>query len=138
MRSSVSEAWSGALATRKALMAINSERGPFDLILLVGLRWIDALIFFVIPPHWAQSGSLAIRTNPNWMQAYGIHLIYSSPGRLNYWKSSNMTPKLIDLPKRYVAALRNHLSQESQASLEQAAALGREALASGLETLDVA
>jgi signal transduction histidine kinase len=49
-----------------------------------------------------------------------------------------MKPRFIDLPKRYVVALRNHLNIGSQANLKQAVALGRQAVGMGLETLEVA
>jgi signal transduction histidine kinase len=46
--------------------------------------------------------------------------------------------KLIGLSRRYVTALRRHLTHGPQASLRPADALGRRAVAIGLETLDVA
>jgi len=49
-----------------------------------------------------------------------------------------MKRKLIALSRRYVAALRKHLKQGPQASLQPALALGRQAAALGLETLDMA
>src|ERR1035437_7587970 len=49
-----------------------------------------------------------------------------------------MTRKLTGLSRRYQAALRNHLRQGSQASAAPAQRLGRQAMATGLETLDLA
>jgi signal transduction histidine kinase len=49
-----------------------------------------------------------------------------------------MERKLAALSARYLAALRKHLRQSSQASLALARALGLRAVAIGLETLDVA
>jgi signal transduction histidine kinase len=49
-----------------------------------------------------------------------------------------MKRELIRLSRRYVTALRKHLKQGPQASLQPARGLGREAVAIGLETLDVA
>jgi len=49
-----------------------------------------------------------------------------------------MKRKLIELSQRYVTALRKHLKQGPQASLQPARGLGRQAVSLGLETLDVA
>ena len=49
-----------------------------------------------------------------------------------------MRRMLISLSRRYEAALRKHLKQGPRASLQSARGLGREAVAIGLETLDVA
>ncbi len=49
-----------------------------------------------------------------------------------------MKRKLPALSQRYVAALKKHLKQGPQASLRAARGLGRQAVAIGLETLDVA
>ena len=49
-----------------------------------------------------------------------------------------MKRKLSALPGRYLAALRKHLKQSPQTSVEAARGLGRQAMALGLETLDVA
>ena len=49
-----------------------------------------------------------------------------------------MKRKLTRLSRRYVSALRKHLKQGPQASLQPARGLGRQAVALGLETLDVA
>lgn len=49
-----------------------------------------------------------------------------------------METKLTRLSQRYTAALRKHLKQGRQASLQPAQRLGRGAMASGLETLDLA
>ena len=49
-----------------------------------------------------------------------------------------MKRKLFDLSRRYQAALRTHLRQGQQASLESARGLGNETLAAGLQTLDLA
>jgi len=49
-----------------------------------------------------------------------------------------MKAKLIRLSRSYGAALRKHLKQGPRASLQPARGLGREAVAIGLETLDVA
>ena len=49
-----------------------------------------------------------------------------------------MKRKSIALSQRYVTALRKHLKQGPQASLQPARELGRRAVAVGLETLDVA
>jgi signal transduction histidine kinase len=49
-----------------------------------------------------------------------------------------MGRKLNGLSRRYVAALRKHLKQGSQASLQPAHALGRRSMTLGLETLDLA
>jgi signal transduction histidine kinase len=49
-----------------------------------------------------------------------------------------MNRKLIALSRRYVTALRKHLKQGPLAGLQPARGLGRQAVAMGLETLDVA
>ena len=49
-----------------------------------------------------------------------------------------MTRKLTALSRRYQAALRKHLTQGSPASSAPARQLGRQAMATGLETLDLA
>jgi len=49
-----------------------------------------------------------------------------------------MKRRLAALSQRYVTALRKHLKQGPQASLQPARDLGRQAVAVGLETLDVA
>lgn len=49
-----------------------------------------------------------------------------------------MKRKLIAMSQQYVTALKKHLKQSSQASLQSARGLGREAVVMGLETLDVA
>jgi signal transduction histidine kinase len=49
-----------------------------------------------------------------------------------------MKRKLVQLSRRYQAALRKHLKQGRQASLESAQGLGSRALAAGLQTLDLA
>ena len=49
-----------------------------------------------------------------------------------------MKPKLLHWSQRYLVALRKHLKQGKQASLESARELGRQALAAGLQTLDLA
>jgi signal transduction histidine kinase len=49
-----------------------------------------------------------------------------------------MKRKLTRLSRQYASALRKHLRQGPQASLQPARGLGRQAVASGLETLDVA
>jgi signal transduction histidine kinase len=49
-----------------------------------------------------------------------------------------MKRKLIRLSRGYAAALRKHLEQGRQAGLQSARKLGRQAVASGLETLDLA
>ncbi len=49
-----------------------------------------------------------------------------------------MKRKLFDLSRRYQAALRTHLTQGREASLESAHGLGSETLAAGLQTLDLA
>jgi signal transduction histidine kinase len=49
-----------------------------------------------------------------------------------------MKQKLILLPQHYAAALEKHLKLGPQASLQPALGLGREAVALGLETLDLA
>jgi signal transduction histidine kinase len=49
-----------------------------------------------------------------------------------------MKRKLTRLSRRYAAVLRKHLKQGPRASLQPARGLGRQAVASGLETLDVA
>jgi two-component system, chemotaxis family, protein-glutamate methylesterase/glutaminase len=51
---------------------------------------------------------------------------------------AKMKQKLIRLPQQYVAALERHLKQGPQASLQPALKLGRQAVALGLETLDLA
>jgi signal transduction histidine kinase len=48
-----------------------------------------------------------------------------------------MKRKLTALSRRYASALREHLEQGPRASLQPARELGREAVATGLETLDV-
>jgi signal transduction histidine kinase len=50
----------------------------------------------------------------------------------------NMKRKLSALSERYLTALKKHLKQSPRASLEQARGLGRQAVAIGLETLDMA
>ncbi|MBI3852242.1 MAG: hypothetical protein HY298_18450 [Verrucomicrobia bacterium] len=49
-----------------------------------------------------------------------------------------MKRKLIRLSRHYATALRTHLKQRSRAGLQSARGLGRQAVAIGLETLDVA
>lgn len=49
-----------------------------------------------------------------------------------------MKQKLIRLSQRYVTALRKHLKPGSGASLQPALSLGRQAVASGVETLELA
>src|SRR5436190_15835236 len=49
-----------------------------------------------------------------------------------------MKRKIFILSRRYQAALRTHLTQGQQASLESARGLGSQALAAGLQTLDLA
>ena len=49
-----------------------------------------------------------------------------------------MKQKLIGLSQRYVTALRKHLKQGPRASLQPALGLGRQAVALGLETLELA
>ena len=49
-----------------------------------------------------------------------------------------MKRELIRLSRRYMVALQKHLKHRSQAGLQPARALGRQAMASGLETLDLA
>lgn len=49
-----------------------------------------------------------------------------------------MKPELIRLARRYQVALRKHLKQGPQASLQPALKLGRSAVALGLETLELA
>src|SRR5437899_10317812 len=49
-----------------------------------------------------------------------------------------MQRKLIRLSRRYQAALGNHLRQGPRGGLQPASRLGRQAVAIGLETLDVA
>jgi signal transduction histidine kinase len=49
-----------------------------------------------------------------------------------------MKRKLFNLSRRYQAALRTHLKQGRQASLESARGIGSQALAAGLQTLDLA
>jgi len=49
-----------------------------------------------------------------------------------------MKHKPLNLSRRYQAALRTHLKQGKQASLESARGLGSQALAAGLQTLDLA
>jgi signal transduction histidine kinase len=49
-----------------------------------------------------------------------------------------MKSRVVALSQRYVAALRKHLKQRPQASLQPARELGHQAMSLGLETLDVA
>lgn len=49
-----------------------------------------------------------------------------------------MKPRLPNLSRRYQAALRRHLKQGERASLDSARGLGSQALAAGLQTLDLA
>src|SRR5688572_15398547 len=49
-----------------------------------------------------------------------------------------MKTQLLNLSRRYQTALRTHLGQGQQASLESARGLGSQALAAGLQTLDLA
>jgi hypothetical protein len=49
-----------------------------------------------------------------------------------------MKQKLILLPQQYAAALEKHLKQGPQASLQPALGLGRQTVALGLGTLDLA
>ena len=51
---------------------------------------------------------------------------------------NNMKRKLTALSRRYQVALRKHLKHGSQASAEPAQRFGRQAMATGLETLDLA
>src|SRR5208283_6057529 len=59
-------------------------------------------------------------------------------GKRRWIRHTDMKPKSNGLSQRYVAALEKHLKQGPQASLQPALALGREAVALGLETLDLA
>jgi signal transduction histidine kinase len=62
--------------------------------------------------------------------------------RLIQWQRVNSTyimkRELIALSQRYVTALRKHVKQGPRASLQPARGLGRQAVAIGLETLDLA
>lgn len=49
-----------------------------------------------------------------------------------------MKPQIVKLSRRYKAALRTHLNQGRTAGLESARGLGSQALAAGLQTLDLA
>src|ERR1051326_9210257 len=49
-----------------------------------------------------------------------------------------MKRKLSALSQRYLTALKRHLKRGSRASLESARAVGRQSVAMGLETLDIA
>src|SRR5580698_67969 len=49
-----------------------------------------------------------------------------------------MKRKLLNLSRRYQAALRTHLKQGRHAGLESARGLGSQAVAAGLQTLDLA
>lgn len=49
-----------------------------------------------------------------------------------------MKPNPTGLPQRYLAALEKHLKRRSRASLQPALALGRQAVALGLDTLELA
>jgi signal transduction histidine kinase len=53
-------------------------------------------------------------------------------------RCTDMKQKLISLSQRYATALRKHLRPGSPASLQLALALGRQAVALGLETLELA
>jgi len=52
--------------------------------------------------------------------------------------ANNMARKLTTLTRRYVAALRRHLKPGAPASAARARQFGRQAMATGLETLDLA
>jgi signal transduction histidine kinase len=58
--------------------------------------------------------------------------------RVSLNTASNMKQELIGLPQRYLVALRKYLKQGPRASLQPALELGRQAVALGLETLELA
>jgi len=60
------------------------------------------------------------------------------PGWQSVDSGCMMEPKLTGLSRRGRAALQEHLEREPRASLRSADGLGRQALAIGLETLDLA
>ena len=60
------------------------------------------------------------------------------PGRRRVNSGCLMEAKLTGLSRRYQAALRKHIEQGPRASPQSADKLGRQALAAGLETLDLA
>jgi signal transduction histidine kinase len=60
------------------------------------------------------------------------------PGRRRVDSGCPMETRLVNLSRRYQAALLRHLTQGPQGSLRSADGLGREALDLGLETLDLA
>ncbi len=66
----------------------------------------------------------------------GQHRLLSSCQRLN--SGYIMKRKLSALSHKYVLALKKHLNQSPGVSLQPALKLGRQAIAMGLETLDVA
>ncbi len=61
---------------------------------------------------------------------------FSAPRRQN--QQANMKQKLNRLSQRYMTALRTHLKPGARAGLQAALALGRRAVALGLETLELA
>jgi signal transduction histidine kinase len=70
---------------------------------------------------------------------WGVHPI----DKLQQWRKvdgglKRMKQELIGLSQRYVRALRQHLEQEPRSSLPAALGLGRQAVALGLETLELA
>src|SRR5206468_10017707 len=78
-----------------------------------------------------------------WLAGEGSNFLMAGrQPRLLWWQRVNsayiMKRKLIALSRRYVTALRKHLKQGPRASLQPARGLGRQAVAIGLETLDVA
>jgi hypothetical protein len=66
----------------------------------------------------------------------GQHTTLHSGQRVN--SEYTMKRKLSAMSQQYVTALKKHLKQGPRASLEPARGLGRQAVAIGLETLDVA
>ena len=60
------------------------------------------------------------------------------PGKFRRSWRDDMKQKLIGLSQRYVTALRKHLKTGPRANLQAALSLGRQAVALGLETLDLA
>ena len=60
------------------------------------------------------------------------------PGKLRCVRQTDMKPSTLQLARSYVSALRKHLRQDGRASLAPAMRLGRQTVAIGLKTLDLA
>ena len=68
----------------------------------------------------------------------GCSLYRQPPGEIRRGRHSRMNEKVSELSERYVASLRTHMKRRTGASSPSALKLGRQAVALGLETLEMA